>query len=277
MSLMSSNEEFHCSECESTQFLKLEADKQVCLECGLVNTHLNQKNQADLRKRPSDDRKKELPGTFLHDIPHENALLQKWNHIAKVSDSTERNLVDALSEITRLGDELSISIKVLEKASDIYRQLLEKRHLKRCRIATLSAAATYISCRLLNYPITLGDIVKTSGFNKKEIGKSYRFLIKELNIKVGRENHIILKQPSKNFSKNDMIITKKILNSAKENRITIGKNPNSITASASYIAAQLTGSTITQRELSEIYHVTQTTIRNRYKELFAELKFTVLL
>ena len=277
MSLIIPIEELHCAECDSTRFLLRKSGENICLVCGFVNTHKDERSKVEVPNGFIGDVKKDKPHAYSKDFSNETTLLKKWNRTAKVSDSIERNFVDALSEITRLGDELSISIQVLEKASDIYRKLLEKNHLKGHKIDTLCAAAVYISCRQLNYLISLGEIVKASGSDKKDVGKEFRFLIKKLNIKISRGKYIKPIISTKKFSKEDLILINRMLLIAQEKRFTIGKNPNAITASACYLVSQLVGRKITQRKLSEEYHITQTTIRNRYKELLKQLDIVIVL
>ena len=64
----------------------------------------------------------------------------------------------------------------------------------------------------------------------------------------------------------------KILEIAKEMKLTSGRGPTGIAAAATYIATVLTNERKTQREIAEIANVTEVTIRNRYKELLTKLK-----
>ena len=63
----------------------------------------------------------------------------------------------------------------------------------------------------------------------------------------------------------------RILEIAKEMKLTSGGGPTGIAAAATYIATVLTSERKTQREIAEIANVTEVTIRNRYKELLERL------
>jgi transcription initiation factor TFIIB len=66
-----------------------------------------------------------------------------------------------------------------------------------------------------------------------------------------------------------------ILDDAKAKGITAGKDPTGLAASSLYISAIMEGERRTQREIAEVAHVTEVTVRNRYKELVRELDLAV--
>jgi transcription initiation factor TFIIB len=55
--------------------------------------------------------------------------------------------------------------------------------------------------------------------------------------------------------------------SAKQMRITAGKDPMGFAASALYIVCTLEGEDVTQKDVAKAAGVTEVTIRNRYKGL----------
>ncbi|MHA1790693.1 MAG: transcription initiation factor IIB, partial [Candidatus Helarchaeota archaeon] len=62
---------------------------------------------------------------------------------------------------------------------------------------------------------------------------------------------------------------------AKEKGLTAGKDPTGLAAAAIYIVAIQEGERRTQREIAKIAHVTEVTVRNRYKELVKKLHLRV--
>jgi len=62
---------------------------------------------------------------------------------------------------------------------------------------------------------------------------------------------------------------------ARKAGLTAGKDPTGLAAASIYISAILEGERRTQREIAEIVHVTEVTVRNRYKELVRELQIKV--
>jgi transcription initiation factor TFIIB len=206
--------------------------------------------------------------------------LRKWQRRIRVSDATERNLAFALSEITKISNTLNLPKNILETASVIYRKAV-KEHLIRGRsIQGVTSAAIYVACRQCGLARTLEEIAQASSINKKEVGRSYRFLIKELNYFIPplKPSQYITKFSSQLTMQGKVEeIAQKILLTARDLKLTSGRGPTGIAAAASYIASVLTGERKTQREIAEIAQVTEVTIRNRYKELVERLMFEVTL
>jgi len=206
--------------------------------------------------------------------------LRKWQRRIRVSDAMERNLAFALSEITKIANNLSLPKSIFETASVIYRKAVKERLIRGRSIQGISAASVYIACRQCGLARTLDEIASASSVSKKEIGRSYRFLVKELDF------FIPPLKPSQYISKFSNRLTmqgkveeiaSRILRAAGELKLTSGRGPTGIAAAASYIASLLTGERKTQREIAEIAQVTEVTIRNRYKELVERLLFVMSL
>ncbi|MGQ9507346.1 MAG: transcription initiation factor IIB [Candidatus Bathycorpusculaceae bacterium] len=204
--------------------------------------------------------------------------LRKWQRRIRVSDATERNLAFALSEITKFATNLSLPKNILETASVIYRKAVKERLIRGRSIQGVTAAAIYLACRQCGLARTLEEIAQASNVNKKEIGRSYRFLIKELDYSIPplKPSQYITKFSNQLTMQGKVEeIAHKILTAAKELKLTSGRGPTGIAAAASYIASVLTGERKTQREIAEIAQVTEVTIRNRYKELVERLMFEI--
>jgi transcription initiation factor TFIIB len=206
--------------------------------------------------------------------------LRKWQRRIRVSDATERNLAFALSEISKIANNLNLPKNILETASVIYRKAVKERLIRGRSIQGVTAAAIYVACRQCGVARTLDDIAQASTVNKKEVGRSYRFLIKELNYFIPplKPSQYITKFSNQLTMQGKVEeIAHKILATAKELKLTSGRGPTGIAAAASYIASVLTGERKTQREIAEIAQVTEVTIRNRYKELVERLQFVIYL
>jgi len=66
--------------------------------------------------------------------------LRKWQRRIRVSDATERNLAFALSEITKIANNLSLPKSIFETASVIYRKAVKERLIRGRSIQGISAA-----------------------------------------------------------------------------------------------------------------------------------------
>jgi len=297
-----------CPECGSTRIMRdYECAEIVCMNCGFVVAAKLADRGPEWRAFDDEQRAKRArvgaPLTYtIHDkglstmidwhdrdiygkrlSPGQKAQiyrLRKWQRRIRVSDATERNLAFALSEISKIANALNLPKNILETASVIYRKAV-KEHLIRGRsIQGVTSAAIYVACRQCGLARTLEEIAQASNINKKEVGRSYRFLIKELNYFIPplKPSQYITKFSNQLTMQGKVEeIAHKILSTARELKLTSGRGPTGIAAAASYIASVLTGERKTQREIAEIAQVTEVTIRNRYKELVDRLMFEITL
>jgi transcription initiation factor TFIIB len=293
-----------CPECGSTRLMRdYECAEIVCMDCGFVVAAKIADRGPEWRAFDDEQRAKRTrvgaPLTYtIHDkglstmidwhdrdiygkslSPGQKAQvyrLRKWQRRIRVSDATERNLAFALSEITKIANNLNLPKNILETASVIYRKAVKERLIRGRSIQGVTAAAIYLACRQCGLARTLEEIAQASSVNKKEVGRSYRFLIRELDYSIPplKPSQYITKFSNQLTMQGKVEeIAHKILAAAKELKLTSGRGPTGIAAAASYIASVLTGERKTQREIAEIAQVTEVTIRNRYKELVERLMF----
>jgi transcription initiation factor TFIIB len=297
-----------CPECGSNRLIKdNECAEIVCMACGYVIMAKLRDQGPEWRAFDAEQRAKRAragaPSTFtIHDkglsttidwrdrdvygkrLPHGQKAqiyrLRKWQRRIRVSDATERNLAFALAEISKIANNLNLPRNILETASVIYRKAVKQRLIRGRSIQGVTTAAIYVACRQCGVARTLEDISQASSISKKEVGRSYRFLIKKLHffirpVKAGQYITKFCNQLTMQGKVEE--IAHRILFVAKELKLTSGRGPTGMAAATSYIASVLTGERKTQREIAEIAQVTEVTIRNRYKELVERLQFTIYL
>ena len=200
--------------------------------------------------------------------------LRKLQKKIRVSGSGERNLALALSVIDRNSSRLSLPRSVREDASVIYRNAVSKKLIRGRSIEGVVAASIYTACRRCNVPRTLDEIAEACTISKKEVGRTYRFLTRELNIKLEPTSpaDYVPRFASKiGLSKDAETKSISIIKMAVKKGLTSGRGPIGVAAAALYIASVLLGERKTQREVGLITGVTEVTIRNRYKELSEQL------
>ena len=198
--------------------------------------------------------------------------LKKWQE--RVSTSIERNLRLAMAELRRVASFLNLPAVVRDEASRIYNFVLQRGLVRGRSMESVIAACIYSACRSYNIPRTLDEISNASDVERKEIGRTYRFIIRKLGIKVtpsspkdyiSRFGSILHLSPK---AQNDAL---KILKKAEISELTSGRGPAGIAAAALYVAALLNNEKKTQREVADVAGITEVTIRNRYKELLEKL------
>ena len=204
--------------------------------------------------------------------------LRKWQIRSRVHSSIDRNLAYAMSELDRLSSQLGIPRSVNETAANIYRKAIEKRLIRGRSIEAMIGATAYAGARIRRVPRTLDEIARHSRISKKELGRCYRLIVRELDIKIPLANptdYIVRFAAELRLSGNTSRKAVELLNRAKEHNLTAGKDPTGLAAASIYIAGITEGERRTQREIAETATVTEVTVRNRYKELVRKLKIEV--
>jgi len=169
---------------------------------------------------------------------------------------------------------------VRETAALIYRKAVNKNLIRGRSIEGVVAASLYGACRQCSVPRTLDEIASTSRVGRKEIGRTYRFMTRELRLKLmptSPEDYISRFCSELKLSGEVQTKTMEILKQANDKELTSGRGPTGVAAAAIYIASILSNERRTQREVADKAGVTEVTIRNRYKELTEKLGIQIQL
>lgn len=204
--------------------------------------------------------------------------LRKWQQRIRVSNATERNLAFALTELERVASRMTLPRNVRETAAVVYRKAVEKGLIRGRSIEGVAASSLYAACRQCNVPRTLDEIADASKLNRKEIGRTYRFVSRELGISLKPTTPIdYVPRFGSELGLSGEVQSKavEILKKAMEKELTSGRGPTGVSAASIYIASVLLGERRTQREVADVAGVTEVTIRNRYKELAEKLDIEI--
>jgi transcription initiation factor TFIIB len=206
--------------------------------------------------------------------------LRKWQRRIRLSNATERNLAFALSELARMDSALGLSRNVRETAAFVYRKAVEKSLIRGRSIEGVAAAALYSACRQCSVPRTLDEIGEVSRVSRKEIGKTYRFISRELGLKlipISPIDYVPRFCSALNLHGEVQSKTVEILRQASEKGLTDGRGPTGMVAAAIYIATILCSDRRTQSKIAKVAGITEVTIRNRYKELAEGMDIEIIL
>ncbi|MFW6040469.1 MAG: transcription initiation factor IIB [Thermoplasmatota archaeon] len=295
-----------CPECSSEHIAKdYHRGEVICENCGLVIDDYYIDEGPEWRAFDTQQKEKRArtgaPMNYLtHDkglstqiswknkdaygrtIPHKNRgqiyRVRKWHRRIRISNATERNLASALRELDRLSSKMGLPRSIRETSAMIYRRAVEKNLIRGRSIETVIASSLYAGCRKCDVPRTLTEISEAAQADEKQIGRAYRFLSRELGLKLlpTRPEEYIQRFCSKLDLDRDVISKgEEIISKATEKGLTSGKGPTGIAAAAIYIASITENNPRTQRAIAEVAGVTEVTIRNRYKEIAKELDITV--
>ncbi|MHA1168055.1 MAG: transcription initiation factor IIB [Candidatus Hodarchaeales archaeon] len=294
-----SSEWSHCPECE-TKTLVEDRGSLICSSCGLVvsGSTIFVPGPEWRSYTTQEEKKRSRTGDPLSPLTADSLrthISKSFTdaHGKKISSSTRydfirlsnidnrsrhgeiRNLRIALKELKRIKSQLELNEGIAKSASLIYRKSLKMNLIRGRSIDGMIAAAIYLACRQAGIPLTLKEILSvTSTVTSKELGRCVRILIKELKIRPASSNWngIIHKLGEQlQLTMYTRKIATDIIDRARKEGITVGKNPASICSAALYIAGVKSGERRTQQQIARVAKTTPVTIRNRFKELLRVL------
>ncbi len=287
-----------CPECGSSKLnIDRERGEVSCRSCGLVVEDRMIDFTQEWREFDSDQAdKRRRTGAPLTFTKHDQGLgtdvgqkgdifqlkgkgknkffrLRKWQY--RISTAIERNLKLALAELKRVSSYLKLPKSVEEESARIYTLAVQRGLVRGRSMESVVAGALYAACRRHEVPRTLDEISEASGIDKKEIGRTYRFVTRELGIRIlpsSPIDYIPRFASALKLSADSQSKAVEILEQAENSELTSGRGPTGIAAASLYVAALVNNEKRTQREVADIAGVTEVTIRNRYKELLTKLK-----
>jgi transcription initiation factor TFIIB len=193
--------------------------------------------------------------------------LRNWNNRSQ-GTPIEKNLRIALGILNATSDKIGISENIVEEAAYIYRKALEKKLVRGRSISAMICAAIYAACRKSGIPRTMRDIVDMTNISEKSLAASYRLLIKELGLKIPPQDaKFYVARIAGYYGISEKIIREaiEIIKKAESVRVSAGKHPMALAATALYISCQNNDFNITQKEIALASKITEVTLRNRLK------------
>ena len=292
-----------CPECNSARIAQdYERGELVCKQCGLViedryidhGPEWRAYNQEEWNKlartgTPIKD-SSDLPtviswkntDSYGRAIPSRNRpsiyRLRKWQRMVGRTKTPERNMTAAMSRCDRMSSNMELPRRVREATAMLYRRAVEHKLIRGRSMETITAAALYAACRQCGVPRTFEEVADSSGINRKDIGKTYRFLSRELELKLmPLQPQDYLFHFCRKLELDEDIERKalEMLQLIEEQGLTSGRGPTGMAAAIIYITSLLAGDNRTQSEVATVAGVTEVTIRNRYKEVANHLDIDI--
>ncbi len=194
---------------------------------------------------------------------------------SRMSDSAGRNLSIALPELDRMCSLLDIGETIKEECAHLYRQAVDKGFVKGRSIESIIGAIICYVTRKKGEPRTLEEIGEKSGISKKEIGRSYKHILKSMNLKPPRtnvEDYIALYASKIGISNTAEEEAQKILKGAMKYGITAGRGPSGVAGAIISLACEQIGENFPKKELLELAGITMSTLHSRHEEIKSKLK-----
>ncbi|CAC5424140.1 TFIIB [Mytilus coruscus] len=185
--------------------------------------------------------------------------------------SADRALINAFREIGNMGDRLNLPKMIADRANNLFKQVNDGKALKGRSNDAIAAACMYIACRQEGVPRTFKEICAVSKISKKEIGRVFKLILKNLETNV---ELITTGDFMSRFCSNLGLPTSvqkaatHIARKAVDMDLVAGRSPISVAASAIYMASQASADKKNQKEIGDIAGVAEVTIRQAYKQMY---------
>jgi len=184
--------------------------------------------------------------------------------------SSDKSFIIAFDFLERVQDKLGVSDNVKENAAYIYRKTVEQKITKGREIYSVVAASMYVACRNTLTLRNLNDISKARNIKRRNLTKSYRAIVKQLDLKIPvvDQASCILKISSiLKVSVRTKNLALKILKKAEELNMVSGRDPVVIAAVSIYYSSWIRKDGITQTQIANAAGITMVTIRKRFLEI----------
>ena len=189
--------------------------------------------------------------------------------------SSDRALTNAFREISNMADRIMLPKTIVDRANVLFKQVHDGKNLRGRSNDAIASASLYIACRQEGVPRTFKEICAVSRISKKEIGRSFKLILKALETSV---ELITTGDFMSRFCSNLGLPTSvqraatHIARIAVDLDIVAGRSPISVAAAAIYMASQASEDKKTQKEIGDIAGVADVTIRQSYKLMYPQAR-----
>ncbi|MCV0366098.1 MAG: transcription factor TFIIB [Nitrosopumilus sp.] len=194
--------------------------------------------------------------------------LRFWDSRIKM-DKKEKNLVRAFTILDAYASKLNIPENAKEHSAYIYRKAMEKNIIRGSSIPSIMAASVYTACKQLSIPRSADEISKVANMKRKLLSKTYRRLVKNLELKINVTEIDYTSKVANTLSVSEKTarLAHKIIDDFKKEGIHVGKNPIGIAGASIYLSAINHNDYIPMAKISQKTDISIVTIRKTSKLL----------
>jgi len=287
-----------CPECDG--LLVSADDERFCEDCGLVIARDEIDYGPDWRSFDDDDGSERRVGPPLTHLRHDRGLeteigsgtetelaafsgakraqlkrLSRLNRQAK--NGTDRRIIYAFQEISRMGTALGLPDDVQERAGIIHRKAVDAGLLKGRSVESFASAAIHIAARDRGYPRHIEELLKVSQSTPDRVWTALHVIQRQLDIGTAPADprdylpkfvDELNARAGSGFDPERVLRTGlELLQTAINEKYHTGNKPTCLAGGAIYAAAQKTGNEISQQDVGAVCGVSAPTLRKHYRRL----------
>jgi len=250
-------DEESCQNCHSNEWDEtLDGIDGVCDSCGLVVNDIGSFSEGFEDYKGSIDesqRRKDRETT--------------WGEFYTVSNSTEKQIAEAIEVLEEVADHLNLSSDVRRDAANIYCDAAKELITDGRRTDLIVTSALYISAKRIGAPRPLGNCAQAIDSEKPSVSSLVKLLHRELEIDyplVQVREYVPYLSQSLSLRENHAETAKRLVDEAENQGLTNAKGPSGFAGAALYLCSN---AAVSQREVAGACGVTKETIRKRLSEI----------
>jgi transcription initiation factor TFIIB len=185
----------------------------------------------------------------------------------------DRNVLKAFKEISSMCDHIGLPKIIADISKQIYKRVEDEKLVRGKSNEVVMAACIFIACRQENVPRTFKEICALTRVPKKEIGRCFKLLCRELETDVkGMSGKDLIVRFCSNLGVGMEVekAASELALSSRDISGLAGKSPVSVAAACIYLVCNLHGVPRSAKEISEIAGVSEITIKGAYKFLYLQ-------
>ncbi|UYV75473.1 GTF2B [Cordylochernes scorpioides] len=187
-------------------------------------------------------------------------------------NNSDRALLNAFRDISEMTNRINLPQNIVERTNLLFKQVYERKTIGGKSLSALASACLYIACRQEGVPRSFKEICAVSTVSKKEIGRCFRLVVKDLetNLELITSGDFMARFCANlGLSGKVQTAATHIAKRAVDLNLVAGRSPISVAAASIYMASQaLATDKKNPKEIGDIAGVAEVTLRQSYKLLF---------
>ncbi|HJM79862.1 MAG TPA: transcription factor TFIIB [Nitrosopumilus sp.] len=199
--------------------------------------------------------------------------LRMWDRNSR-SAITTKSFQKAFTLLDAISSKLGLPESAIEESAYLFRKIAGRKILAGRSTAAMLSATIYITCRITDTPRTIQDIANAANIKKKVLQRTYRFLVKELDLSPEAympSEFVTRVAKGLELSEKTQRLAFKILELCAKKHVSTSKNPMAMAAGAIHLSATINMERVSQTKISEISGISAVTIRERRKEIVKKI------
>jgi transcription initiation factor TFIIB len=193
-------------------------------------------------------------------------------HNRSSMSSTNRTLLNAFRDINEIADRVNLPKTITDEAAGLFKQVHEQKRLRNRPRLSIVSACIYLACRLQGAARSFKELSTISGVQACLIAKCYKAILKTVDtprqpLSTHVDSGAFMSRFCSNLGLPNEVqrIASHIAAVVKEKSVADGRNPTSIAAAAIYMASQVSDTKRSQKEISEVAGVADSTLKQAYR------------